>query len=460
MLKKCPTDQLLDCFHTEADNDFPINEYYEVIRVMGNNQIFCICPGRNKSIPDTIGPLRSWVGDPLYQKCVEYVGHYVWDLAQKKRKNKFVFKMKSEGFTFYEMKFWSDIFQYMSFKFLKNNSTEKTDVGLHFAQIWAAAPHSSNLRYAKEIHKTYDLFPNMAIYCTNNFEVLTASEYIYNTEEEQQSITDLNSVPTIKPYKFLFYNNHPKLNRTYNVGSIIKKNLHSYGLMSINMGHDLPTDQAREDRFENIVDQYRNSDNPITNTYYPKTGIDVFQALVNHKELVQSLKPLGKPRWITDDSAKYDSYMALGEDTKEHCAKCYFAIITETKFFHDRVESTPEYSYPVTHDTLYLDCITFTEKTHKFHLAKMPFILYAMPGSLKVLREQGYKTFSPYINETYDLIENDEDRSIAIANEIERLCFMSDEWWYEALTELQPRLDHNFNHLTDGKIEASLRFQL
>ena len=90
----------------------------------------------------------------------------------------------------------------------------------------------------------------------------------------------------------------------------------------------------------------------------------------------------------------------------------------------------------------------------------MPFILYAMPGSLKVLREQGYKTFSPYINETYDLIENDEDRSVAIANEIERLCLMSDEWWYETLTELQPRLDHNFNHLTDGKIEASLRFQI
>ena len=102
MLKKCPTDQLLDCFHTEADNDFPINEYYEVIRVMGNNKIFCICPGRNKSIPDTIGPLRSWVGDPLYQKCVEYVGHYVWDLAQKRRKNKFVFKMKSEGLDFTE----------------------------------------------------------------------------------------------------------------------------------------------------------------------------------------------------------------------------------------------------------------------------------------------------------------------------------------------------------------------
>ena len=460
MLKKCPTDQLLDCFYTEADNDFPINQLYDANKIMGNNQMFCICPGVSQSIPDTIGPVISWVGDPIYNQCVEYVGHYVWELANIRGKNKFVFKMKSEGFTFYEMKFWSDVFEFISSKFLERNSTPDTDVGLHFAQIWAAAPHISNLRYAKEIHKTYDLFSGMAIYCANNFEVLTAAEYIYSTEEEQQSIKDLNSIPTIKPHKFLFYNNHPKLNRTYNIGLLIKKNLHSYGLMSINMGHDLPNDQARENRFKDVVDQYRNSDNPIIKTYYPKTGQDVFQALVNNKELVQSLKPLGKPRWISDDSAKYDSYMALGKDTKEHCAKCYFAVVTETKFFHDRVESTTEYNYPVTFNTLYLDCITFTEKTHKFHLAKMPFILYAMPGSLKVLREQGYKTFSPYINETYDLIENDEDRSVAIANEIERLCFMSDEWWYETLLELQPRLDHNFNHLTDGTIETSLRFQL
>ena len=44
--------------------------------------------------------------------------------------------MKSEGFTFYEMKFWSDVFEFMSHTFLKGNSTPRTDAGLHFAQIW------------------------------------------------------------------------------------------------------------------------------------------------------------------------------------------------------------------------------------------------------------------------------------------------------------------------------------
>ena len=92
MLKKCPTDQLLDCFHTEADKDFPLNELYEVIRVMGNDKVFCIVPGRTKSIPDAIGPLRSWVGDPLYNKCIEYVGHYVWELAKKEEKTNLFLK--------------------------------------------------------------------------------------------------------------------------------------------------------------------------------------------------------------------------------------------------------------------------------------------------------------------------------------------------------------------------------
>ena len=73
MLKKCPTDQLLDCFYTEADNDFPINQLYDANKIMGNNQMFCICPGVSQSIPDTIGPVISWVGDPLYNQCVEYV---------------------------------------------------------------------------------------------------------------------------------------------------------------------------------------------------------------------------------------------------------------------------------------------------------------------------------------------------------------------------------------------------
>ena len=85
-----------------------------------------------------------------------------------------------------------------------------------------------------------------------------------------------------------------------------------------------------------------------------------------------------------------------------------------------------------------------------------------MPGALAVLRETGYKTFSPWINEAYDMIENDEDRAIAIANEIERLTQMSDEWWLEAQKELIPRLEHNFNYLiaSNGRCRQSFRFMI
>jgi hypothetical protein len=88
--------------------------------------------------------------------------------------------------------------------------------------------------------------------------------------------------------------------------------------------------------------------------------------------------------------------------------------------------------------------------------------LCGMPGALRVLRETGYKTFSPWINEAYDLIENDEDRAVAIANEIERLCSMSDEWWLDAQKELIPRLEHNFEYLisSTGRCQQSFRFAI
>ena len=70
-----------------------------------------------------------------------------------------------------------------------------------------------------------------------------------------------------------------------------------------------------------------------------------------------------------------------------------------------------------------------------------------MPKSLHVLKDSGYKTFHPYINEDYDNIEDDELRLVAIADEIERLCGLSDEEWLEIQRELIPRLEHNYQLL-------------
>jgi hypothetical protein len=78
---------------------------------------------------------------------------------------------------------------------------------------------------------------------------------------------------------------------------------------------------------------------------------------------------------------------------------------------------------------------------------KHPFILCTVPGALKVFRELGYKTFEPYIDESYDLIEDPEDRIRAIMDEVERLCNMTEAEtvaWMNSVSEI---CDYNYEAL-------------
>lgn len=456
--------------HTEANMspDVFLSHSTQVLHILGTTDHFIITPSIESPIPGfnflhhsyfSVQHDLSLVSSESYHEIVELIGRYCWEEAQKRNKNKFVYKIESEGYTYLDLKFWSDVFWYISIEYMEGNTVFPLDKGAHFTQIWGCAPHSINMRYLNEHHTKYHLFEGMSIVCTNTLETMGAGEYRNTTDEIKASIEKLNSKPKIKPYKFLFYNNHPKFNRAYFVGQMIRRNLHPKGLMSINLGHHLETEEEKEEEFMNSIEQFSYPNNTDTQTYFPETGQEVFQALVNNKELVQSLEPLGKARWSEENrnSGTYDCYMGLGEDTYEHCQKCYFAIITETKYLQDRTVET-DHEFPITLDTNFIDCITFTEKTTKFLLAKMPFILAGMPGSLSVLRQQGFKTFSPYINEAYDVIENDEDRAVAICDEIERLCHLSDESWLEIQEGLLPRLEHNFKVITQTTRNQYFRF--
>jgi 16S rRNA G966 N2-methylase RsmD len=75
----------------------------------------------------------------------------------------------------------------------------------------------------------------------------------------------------------------------------------------------------------------------------------------------------------------------------------------------------------------------------------------ARPYCLRVLREQGYKTFSPYIDESYDTIENDDLRFEAIVKEIKRLNnFTGGDWevWQTGIKEI---VEFNQQHFHSNK---------
>ena len=108
--------------------------------------------------------------------------------------------------------------------------------------------------------------------------------------------------------------------------------------------------------------------------------------------------------------------------------------------------------FSVVNETTYHEGIPFfSEKIFKVMAIGHPFVLSTVANSLPILRSLGYKTFSPYINETYDTIEDDGDRMTAIVDEIERLCNMDKSQTLEFIANVRPILAHNYNVLVAKK---------
>ena len=87
-----------------------------------------------------------------------------------------------------------------------------------------------------------------------------------------------------------------------------------------------------------------------------------------------------------------------------------------------------------------------TEKTFKPIVAQRPFILVAAPGNLAYLRSYGFKTFGHWIDESYDMIQDHDQRLDAIAQEVHRLSSMA-MWQLKAMhQEMLPVLAYNRKH--------------
>lgn len=89
----------------------------------------------------------------------------------------------------------------------------------------------------------------------------------------------------------------------------------------------------------------------------------------------------------------------------------------------------------------------YTEKTIKAIQTKQIFLLAGNYQTLKLLRKDGFKTFDGIIDESYDNIEDRDQRIQAITKEVKRLCAISNEEWNDIYNSAQTTLNYNLNHL-------------
>tara|TARA_Y100001938_G_C7987248_1_gene377570 strand:- start:267 stop:926 length:660 start_codon:yes stop_codon:yes gene_type:complete len=122
----------------------------------------------------------------------------------------------------------------------------------------------------------------------------------------------------------------------------------------------------------------------------------------------------------------------------------YFNIITPSIFFND-VDDEKNHIY-------------FDEKYWKPFITFHPFLIIGKPYILKTLREFGFKTFSPYIDESYDTELDYFKRRDKIQKEILRLCNMKIEEidnWYWNMSDI---LLHNFKWLKKYASQENEKF--
>jgi hypothetical protein len=112
-------------------------------------------------------------------------------------------------------------------------------------------------------------------------------------------------------------------------------------------------------------------------------------------------------------------------------------------------------------ETVYFGSRThLTEKTFKAIALEMPFVLVAPAHSLRYLREYGFRTFAPYIDETYDTITDDIKRIEAVTQILLEIQARSAAAKNALWQDLLPIVEHNRNHFYRGGFRDVLETEL
>jgi hypothetical protein len=95
-------------------------------------------------------------------------------------------------------------------------------------------------------------------------------------------------------------------------------------------------------------------------------------------------------------------------------------------------------------ETLFDDARHYlTEKILRPIACKQPFMLAGPAGSLKYLRDYGFKTFHGLIDESYDDIVDPLKRIDAIIQEMQRISKLSNDQKNQLMQDIRPAVEHN-----------------
>ena len=189
----------------------------------------------------------------------------------------------------------------------------------------------------------------------------------------------------------------------------------------------------------NIVKQDYTSVFWNTKTSYDETTVNTIRDRYNLSFDNDSVNELYKtfPHPLKNEpTGTFDTISSWTDSQIESYKNAYFYVCTET-YAHGLYKS-------------------LTEKICKPMVNFMPFVFMSFPGALALLRSLGFKTFSPFIDESYDDEPDESIRLNMIYKEIYRLSQMPKEEIHAWYWQMKDILIHNNNRVLNFYKEDQL----
>lgn len=144
-------------------------------------------------------------------------------------------------------------------------------------------------------------------------------------------------------------------------------------------------------------------------------------------------------RWVIDDGLKFCPHPDLDDEYNYHIGSSLPMDMYNAAYFNIIVETDLDYQHS----------FFVTEKTSKFLLCGMPFVIFSTPFFLKNLQNMGFRTYNTLWNEEYDTIENTDDRINKIVELVQTLEHFD---WQENKLKLQEIFRHNLDVMSNRNI--------
>jgi hypothetical protein len=123
-------------------------------------------------------------------------------------------------------------------------------------------------------------------------------------------------------------------------------------------------------------------------------------------------------------------------------------------------EAADSLVYVPTETVYFGDRLHITEKTFKAIALEMPFVLVAPANSLEYMRSYGFKTFSPVLDESYDLELDPYKRIEKVTQLLKELNTLTVNERRQIHKHLLPRVEYNYNHFYKGGLTDILDTEL